>query len=193
MAIEETQAGTCCGKEKAESLGCGGCGSNGGGCCGSSGGGGCGSSGGGCCGSGTQQEQTLYLSWEEEAFLEQLAQCPFLPIAEFLLASQNQGSSLSISPVFLETGTETLEQIKHTAGIILDLEEKEILSLDYEEALSGMDESLFRQSQAFRLLTLTVEQGKDQAEFHYHPPEIRFGSLSLSPLGRQVIEQLDYL
>lgn len=177
----------------------GGCGCGGGGCggnCSCASGGECGS---GCCGSALPAESKNPLEVEitdgEAMFLEKLAQCPFLPVAEFVVRNSESDDigSLALSPVFLETGRETLDEIKEIGQIILGLEQKDIISLDFECALDGTDENLFFQSDAYHLLEKTVEEGKGEENFIFDHAAIEFGSVCLTAVGDLVVDQLDFL
>ncbi len=168
-----------------------------GGCCGGHDKGeshhGCGGCGGGC--GGNADPLQVHITPEEEKILEKLAQCPFLPVAQFLLKSSQSDhlTNLALSPVYLETGKETLPQIKEIGQILLDLEEKDLISLDFNSPLEGSDPRLFQDSDAYHLLEKTVEEGKATGEFLFDAPEIEFGSLCLTALGDLVIEQLDFI
>lgn len=181
--MSEHGCGGCCGGHDTEER-------QGGGCCGSTAG------SGGCCGGGGHSEpQQVHISPEEEAFLEKLAQCPFLPVAQFLLKSSKSDhlTNLALSPVFLETGKESLPQIKEIGQVILGLEDKDLVSLDYDTPLEGSDPRLFQESTAYALLQQTVEEGKASGEFLFDAPEIEYGSLCLTAMGELVIEQLDFI
>lgn len=174
--MSEHGCGGCCGghDHTEESHGCGGCG------------GGCG---------GQSQPLEVHITPQEEAFLSKLAQCPFLPVAQFLLKSKQSDhlTNLALSPVYLETGKETLPQIKEIGQVILSLEDKDLLSLDFDQALEGSDPRLFQDSDAYHLLEKTVEEGKATGEFLFDLPLIEFGSIGLTPMGELVIEQLDFM
>lgn len=173
-----------------------------GGCCGGDnhgtshsgcGGGGCGG-GEGCCSSNSGPLE-VHISPEEEQFLQKLAQCPFLPVAQFLLKSSQSDHlcNMALAPVYLETGKETLPEIKALGQVLLDLEDKNIISIDYDSPLEGCDQSLFTNSDAFHLLEQTVAEGKETGEFLFDAPAIDFGSLCLTAVGDLVIEQLDVI
>lgn len=152
---------------------------------------------GGChgCGSQASGPVEVHISPEEEQFLQKLAQCPFLPVAEFLLKSSKSDhlTNMALSPVYLETGKETLPQIKAIGQVLLSLEEKELISLDYDSPLEGCDQRLFTNSDAFHLLEQTVEEGKASGEFLFDAPVVEFGSICLTAVGDLVIEQLDFI
>lgn len=164
-----------------------------------------GSCGGGCSGCGCGGHNGLpeseknplevHITPKEEEFLQKLAQTPFLPVAQYLLTSKESEhiTNAALSPVFLETGKETVAEIKAVGHVLLDLEERSIISLDFDSPLEGTDESVFYDSDSFALLKETVEEGKAKEEFIFHAPSIQFGSVCLTALGDLIIDQLDFL
>ncbi len=169
--------------------GCGGgCGSHGSGGCG-----GCGSHGAGGCGGGSgipdsNNPLEVMITPLEEAFLQKLAQCPFLPVAQFLLRAKDPAAEthMSLEPVFLETGEEEFPDIKRQAEVILMLAQKNIVSLDYDSPLEGSDPAIY--AKAFQVLCDAVTQ----SEGEFYPPELVQGSVCLTAIGDVVVEQLDF-
>lgn len=173
------------------------------------------SCGGGCCGGDSSHQHSpcsscschnalpnsdtnplhVEISPEEEIFLQKLAQCPFLPMVQYIVTSSKSHdlNNVALSPVFLETGKETLDEIKALGNILLDLEEKDIISIDFDTPLPGTNEDLFSQSDSFALLKETVDAGTSNPDFLFDTPTIEFGSVCLTPLGDLVVDQLDFL
>lgn len=198
MSEHEHMHGGCCGSTGGEHSGCcGGSEEGHGGCCGSSVSQGCGPCS--ACDNGLPPSDKnpleVYISTEEEAFLGKLAQCPFLPVAQYLLTSSQSEhlTNLALSPVFLETGKETLDEIKGVGEIMLDLEERSIISLDFDAPLEGTDESLFYESFSFGLLKETVEEGRAREDFLFDAPTIVFGSVCLTALGDVIVDHLEFM
>ena len=73
----------------------------------------------------------LVLAETEIAFLNQLAQIPFLPVA------RKMGD---LNPVYLEEGPEKAEEY---SLILQCLEKKGLISLDFDKPLKGFDESAY--------------------------------------------------
>ena len=73
----------------------------------------------------------LVLTAPEMAFLNQLAQIPFLPVA------RKMGD---LNPVYLEEGIERAEEY---SLILQCLEKKGMISLDFDKPLKGFDESAY--------------------------------------------------
>ena len=73
----------------------------------------------------------LVLTEPEMAFLNQLAQIPFLPVA------RKMGD---LNPVYLEDGPERAEEY---SLILQCLEKKGLISLDFDKPLKGFDEAAY--------------------------------------------------
>ena len=106
----------------------------------------------GNCGSCSGCSGSLELTEPEMAFLRLLGQVAFLPVA------REMGEE---KPVYLEDGPERREE---NALVLLLLERKGLISLDYDQPLSGA---------------------------RYSDLPIR-GSIALTLRGQQVLELLDY-
>lgn len=102
---------------------------------------------GGCAGSGLQ----LTLSQPELQFLEKLGQIPFLPVAR---------KAYDMLPVYLED-SELPSQLY--TRVLVNLEAKGLISIDYDKPLSGVDMSAY-------------------ATYPVH------GSIALTAWGQQVLE-----
>ena len=73
----------------------------------------------------------LVLTEPEMAFLNQLAQIPFLPVA------RKMGD---LNPVYLEDGPERAEEY---SLVLQCLEKKGLISLDFDKPLKGFDEAAY--------------------------------------------------
>ena len=143
---------------------------------------------GGCCGSQSQ----IVLSDEQVALLQELAQVSYLPLTRLTLASTQSDDLLSValSPVYLQTADEPMEQVKRTGAWLLELEEYGLISLDYDLELKGYDYRIYEDSAVFALLRQTVEEGRGRPGFLYDLPCLERGSMALTELGYQVVDRL---
>ncbi len=132
---------------------------------------------------------------DEEDFLKKLAQTPYLPLAEFFLTSSQEAdlTNTVLAPVFLETGEESMQEIRNTGKVLKRLEEKELVTLDYNKPLKNADANFFLDSSAFQILEETVEQGQELSGALFDTANLGMGSISLTQLGQVVIDQLEYL
>ena len=108
----------------------------------------------GNCGSCSGCARELVLTEQEIHFLKELGQIPFLPVA------RTKGD---LTPVYLEEGLDRKEEFSLLLQV---LEKKNLISLDYDKPLKGMDEDL------------------------YKPYPIR-GSMALTERGHKVLELLE--
>lgn len=143
-----------------------------------------------CCGSHAPSE--IILSHAQAELLARFAQTPFLPLVRFLYhASQEEDlESIGLSAVYLETGNEALDQVKATAALLEALEEKQLITLDYDIPLSNYDYSLYKASHVYGLFQTAVAEGAKQPGFLFDTPDLEMGSMALTALGQEVLEQL---
>lgn len=111
---------------------------------------------GGCCGSCGGCDSSISLNEGEVRILKKLEQIPFLPVAR---------KADSEEPVYLEDRD---YPVKEYSLILLCLEKKGLISLDYAIPLKGFDSSAYRD---YPIL----------------------GSFALTQRGQQVLEILDLL
>ena len=95
---------------------------------------------GGCGACGKQLE----LHPKEIAFLQKLAQIPFLPVAR---------RADDMTPVYLEDGEMT---VKEYSLVLQCLEKKQLVSIDYSAPLKGADMSAYRGYPVHGSLALTA-------------------------------------
>lgn len=146
--------------------------------------------GGHCCRRG---QQTIELTQREHAFLMCLAQIPFLPLARFVLASSQAEhvGAIALAPVYLVDRDETLERVKQTGAVLLALQEKGLVSLDYGRPLQGCGYEDYQDSAVYRSFRQAVSEGGQREGFLFDLPKLEKGSMALTALGRQAVEQLD--
>lgn len=144
-----------------------------------------------CCSG--HQPRTIELSPEACDFLATLAQFPFLPLTRFLMTSTKSDhlESVALAPVLLTDGTESVAQVRELGEMLSDLENMGLITLDYDMPLQGFDYALYQNSVAFHALEELVAEGRNKEGFLFDSPVLEKGSIALTDLGRQVIDQLD--
>lgn len=147
---------------------------------------------GGCC---RHSSPTPPLTEAEHALLQEFAQLPFLPLAQFILASSRSphARSVALSPVYLRDEADSLEQIKATGALLLSLEEKGLVSLDFDLPLQGFNYASYHSCPAFRQLEEAVQEGSRRADFLFNQALLETGSMALTALGCEVVEDLAFL
>ena len=147
----------------------------------------------GCCCSHSQGEHgSVTLSHAQVELLSTLAQVSYLPLTQLLLKSTKSDhlEAVALSPVYLEDSGESMEQVKQTGEMLLELEEYGLISLDFDLELKGYDYQLYLDSAVFALLQQTVEEGRGREDFLYDLAEVERGSMALTNLGYAVVDRL---
>ena len=144
-----------------------------------------------CCGH-HNPVSPITLTQNQAGFLRLFALYPFLPLVRFLYhASQEDDlESIGLSAVYLERGDETLEQVKATAALLESLEEKNLITLDYDIPLNNYEYTLYEDSVVFSLFKEAVAEGAKRPCFLFDTADLETGSMALTELGQQVLEKL---
>ena len=144
-----------------------------------------------CC----RCRREILVSEPEADFLMRLAQIPFLPVVRFWLKS-SLSSHLeleALAPVYLEKSEDSLDTVKTTGKVLKALEQKGLLTLDYDRPLSGGDYSLYESSVLYNYFKETVAKGSRRPGYLYDLPFLECGSIALTTLGQQAVEQLEII
>ncbi len=141
----------------------------------------------GCC-----QEHQIILTEQEGKFLLDMAATPFLPVVRFVMqiSTSHHNQSVALAPVYLTEKNETMAQVKETAEIIANLAQYGLLDIDYDIPLQNFDYAVFEQSVIFAYFLQTIEDGKAQQHFIYDMGIMEQGSISVTALGQEAIDQI---
>jgi len=153
-------------------------------------------SGHGCGGCNCGHRQTeIQIVEEEIEILNQLAQTPYLPLASFVLKSTKSAhlESVALAPVYLNDRADSMETVKKTAAILKSLENKGLITLDYEEPLENGNYTDYADSPLYAYFKETVAQAKGQEEFLFDIPSLELGSIALTYLGQIAVKNWDQL
>lgn len=149
----------------------------------------CGENGG--CGGGCQ-DRVIYITEEERAFLMKLSELPFLPLTRFIMKSTtaDHTESVALAPVYLSDKRDSMDAVKKTGDILRSLEDKYLITLDYDLPLQNGDYSVYEESELYHLFCSTVQEGGKQAGFLFDQPVLERGSIALTTLGQDAIDSL---
>lgn len=174
MSVEKKQC--CCSRGRDGSCGkqdksCGGC------------------SSGGCAGGGCR-DKTIYITEDEKAFLTQLAEIPFLPLARFMMQSTQLADAVAVwaAPIYLNSRNETSDDVKNTGAVLQSLEDKYLVTLDYDLPLQNGDYSIYEESRVYRDFCETAYKGVVADGVIYDLPYLQCGSIALTTLGQDALE-----
>lgn len=120
------------------------------------------------------------LTEAQEAFLHELAHHHYLPVARFLVESsvEDDFSSVALAPVYLRGPQETMEWVKETGAMLLELEEKGCLTLDYDYPLEGYPYAEYKESDLYAYFCKTIEEAKGRPGFLGDTPVLELGSIA---------------
>jgi hypothetical protein len=166
-------------------------------CCSHGRDGGCGKQDKGQCGnsggcSGGCQDRTIYITEDEQAFLTVLSQIPFLPLARFVMRSSRSDDAISVAlePVYLSDKNDSLETVKKTGEILQSLEDKYLITLDYDLPLQNGDYTIYEDSGVYQAFCADTQTGITQDGITYDLPVLERGSMALTTLGQDALESL---
>lgn len=139
--------------------------------------GGCG--GGGCCGSAAQD---ITFTKEEREFLLELIERQFLPMAQFVVKSSHthEFEMVALSPVYLEDGGATMEEVRQTGDMLLRLEDLGLLTLDFDVPMDGGSYEIYEESALFAYLKETVAEGAKLGSYLGDIPVVERGSIGIT-------------
>ena len=146
----------------------------------------CGGCGGCCCGRSALTER-------EQAFIRCLAQVPYLPVVRFLLRSTKSEhlEAIALEPVYLLDTGDSMEHGQESGDVLRGLEEKGLITLDYDAPLQGYDYQIFLDSHVYRFFQETVEEAKSRQDFLYDIGVMEQGSMALTQRGYAAADLID--
>lgn len=138
----------------------------------------------GCC-SACGQPREIKLRRKDADFLLRFAELPFLPAARFSLRRLDGPAQENdcLAPVFLHTPADSLTTVRETCAILERLAGLGLISISYTEPLLRFNYTEYVNAPCF-------------TEFCSHAsgiaiPETEYGSMALTALGQEVIDDLE--
>lgn len=143
-----------------------------------------------CCGKcsvcSCHVKKTFGITEREYEFLCSLARTPFLPLARFVMTSTKSErlQAVALEPVYLKDAGDSMEQIRETGELLVALEEKGFITLDYDRPLQGCAYETYLNSHAYQAFQKAVAEGHAHEGFLFDTSGVEFGSLTLTARGR---------
>ncbi len=136
----------------------------------------------------SERAAAMVLTGREEAILKTIQGVGCLPVARLIATKSDEDEVVidCLSPVYLYEVGDTLEEVKEIGALLKGLEEKELLTLDYDRPIAGYDYALYTQSDLYAYFVRTVEEAGGREGFLCDTPQIELGSMALTELGEQV-------
>ena len=137
-----------------------------------------------CC-SACGQAREIRIRRKDADFLLRFAELPFLPAVRFSLRRLNGSSPESdcLAPVFLSAPSETFPDVCQTAGSLPRLLDQKLICVSYPDPLARFNYSNYVNSAAFTDFCARATG--------FAVPEIEYGSMALTALGQEVIDDLE--
>lgn len=126
---------------------------------------------------------------KELEFLILLDRYLYLPVARFLLLSKKQSdfTSVALQAVFISDLHQSLDNTKAMSNMLLSLENKGFISIDYGVLLEGYDYKDYTNSDVYKYFIQTVKEAPDN--FIGDSSNIEFGSMALTESGQKIINE----
>ena len=143
----------------------------------------------GCCCGGCCHNQEIALTVSEKAFLEKLAQIPFLEVVNFMMKSSKSThlESIALADVHISDKGDSMEKIKETAAVLDSLYDYGIIDINYNLPIEGSDYSMYRGSDVYLLLEKTILDGRKNENFLFDTADLECGSVALTAFGQEFI------
>lgn len=139
------------------------------------------------------QTHEYEITYGEADFLISLALHRYLPVCQFVLAmSTEDGTKMSaLAPVIVLDASDDVTTVKEQGELCKGLEEKGMISFDYDIPLKGFSYEDYYKSAAFASFVETVNEGKSKHGFLFDTAEIETGSMALTSEGELIVEQIE--
>ncbi|MFI3313807.1 MAG: hypothetical protein R3Y62_07965 [Eubacteriales bacterium] len=116
------------------------------------------------------------------AFLEQLLEIKYLPVARFVVKSSKEDdfASVALAPVFIRDLKDSMADVKQAGTFLSQLENQGMISIDYDMPLNGYTYGEYRNCDLFQFFIETVKEGKDKDGFLGDKATLELGSIALT-------------
>ena len=146
-----------------------------------------------CAGCSSTSNDTLDLG--ELALLFELMETPFLPLCRFTMTKAGEEDTVrvtALAPVYFNAPDTTMEECKQIADALIHLEEKDLITLDYDMPLENYDYNEYINSDLYKWFIETVEEGKGKEGFLCDTAVLDKGSMALTEKGKAVVEYMSF-
>lgn len=136
----------------------------------------------------TPEAEAIQVSGHELAILQTVQATGCLPVARLIALKSDEDEVVidCLSPVYLYDTADTMEEVKAMGAVLRGLEEKGLLSLDYDRPIRNYDYSLYTRSELYAYFVRTIAEAKGREGFLCDTPDIELGSMAVTDLGEQV-------
>lgn len=145
-----------------------------------------------CCHSHEYKEKEIEFNNMEKSILMDLSTHHCLPISRFIMSSSTEEEArfVALSPVFINDLGDSMEKVKEIGAILSGLEEKDLITLDYDIPIHGYDYQQYTNSVLYSYFRETVKEGMKKTTNLCDTAEIELGSMALTEFGDEVVSQI---
>ena len=129
------------------------------------------------------------LSDEEAALLRQIGQFGCLPLTRFVLTGSKDDSlnMTALEPVTLDGENDSMETVRGRGDVLLSLEDKGLITLDYDIPISGYDYEGYMNSDIFGELQKAAKEAAQKPGYLFDTASIEKGSMALTDMGDMLL------
>ncbi len=134
------------------------------------------------CNCGHEHHHDGQLTAEEERLLHALHHCHYLPIARFTITSSKEDElyAVAMEPVYLTDESTSMKDARLDSAPFASLEEKGLITLDYDIPLTGYDYGVYERSSLYRYFCDTVKENASRPDALFDTPNLEKGSVALA-------------
>ena len=121
-----------------------------------------------------------------------LRQRKCLPVACFSFAKTGNDTlrSVALAPVYLSTASDSMEQVKQLGQELSQLEDMDLLTLDYDMPLNNYAYEEYKTSVLYAYFVKTVEEGAQRPNATCDIAKLELGSMALTEIGDNMVDEL---
>lgn len=133
--------------------------------------------------------QNQPISDGQKTFLQQLAQCCYLPLARYVVKSTKEPDFMTqaLGPAFIQGDHDSLEELHQVASFLQELYDFGLVTLDYDIPLEGYDYAPYYASPVFASLKEAVAEGMEKPGFWGDIAAIETGSMGLTEAAMDLL------
>ena len=131
---------------------------------------------------------SVEVNGNELAILKTVEAVGCLPVARFVGTNSAEEEVVIdfLSPVYLYDEHDTMEDVKAIGAVLKGLEDKGLMSLDYDMPIADFDYTMYTNSDLYAYFVDTIAEAKGREGFLCDRAQIELGSMAVTDLGAQV-------
>ena len=132
------------------------------------------------------------LSPMQADFLMAIHQRSCLPIACFTFAKADDAGrhAVALSPVYMSSPADSMEQVKTVGNELIQLEDMGLLTLDYDIPLKGYAYNEYKNSELYAYFAATVKEAAALPNTAFDTARLDLGSMALTEAGEAMVEKM---